>query len=557
MSQPSVLALGIEAPRSPDLIRRISTAVVLVVDDAESMRKVLANQLRQMGVQRVLQAADGAEALKLLSAHPVTMVLSDWHMPGMDGLELLLRVRSHEKHWTLPFVMVTAEAQRERVMTAAQIGLSELLVKPFTSGRLIERFERALYWRPRADRPLDYETTVEALGLHLPSSEQQRPPVSEAAMPDAPVPTALSVQASVDPAQRPTVLVVDDTPDNLTLMSHLFRDLYRVKVVNNGAKAVALCQSDDAPDLVLLDVMMPGMDGFEVAHALRSHPTSEAIPVIFVTSLNDEASRLRGMSLGAVDFVSKPVQPDLLRVRVANFMRYIALQRNLQSDYDNILQHQRMRADADDRQRRALQPPLENALALLHALEQSAGLAPRALERLRQAGAEVGLVLQRLEDAVLMDRMSDDSVPVTLKEVSVAPLVRALLDDMQRRFVTRGIQWQLRLAPGLAEDGVLALADAALLKSALRQLLVQSAEAAAAGDLIQVTLWQRHAVRIEIDRPGEMTPEQLASYFEPPEQGRDGPDAMRFVRAQQGLMVAENVVARQMVRVVLSLPSAA
>lgn len=78
-------------------------------------------------------------------------------------------------------------------------------------------------------------------------------------------------------------------------MSSLFKDEYRVKIAHNGEKALSICQSDTPPDLVLLDIMMPGMDGFEVAQHLRGHPSSEHIPIIFVTAMTGEDARLKGM----------------------------------------------------------------------------------------------------------------------------------------------------------------------------------------------------------------------------------------------------------------------
>jgi len=111
--------------------------------------------------------------------------------------------------------------------------------------------------------------------------------------------------------------------DNLLMLSHLFMDKYQVRITHTGEKALEICQSNTPPDLVLLDIMMPGMDGFEVARRMREHPTSEAIPVIFVTAMTGDDARLKGLELGAVDFVTKPVDPDMLKLRVRNFMRFV------------------------------------------------------------------------------------------------------------------------------------------------------------------------------------------------------------------------------------------
>lgn len=95
--------------------------------------------------------------------------------------------------------------------------------------------------------------------------------------------------AATDPAeykQPPTILVVDDTPDNLTLMSGLPKDSYRVKVANNGERALKQVQGDNKPDLILLDIMMPGLSGYEVIGELKSNPATRHIPVIFLTAMS-------------------------------------------------------------------------------------------------------------------------------------------------------------------------------------------------------------------------------------------------------------------------------
>ncbi len=152
---------------SHSLAARMKHGVFLVVDDFDSMRKVTMNQLKQLGATRIVEAGNGAEALKMLAKHPVTMVLSDWNMPVMSGLELLLSIRSNEKLFALPFLMITAEAERDRVVMAVQSGVSELLVKPYTSGRFGERLEKALEWKPRKNRPIDPAEALTGTGARI------------------------------------------------------------------------------------------------------------------------------------------------------------------------------------------------------------------------------------------------------------------------------------------------------------------------------------------------------------------------------------------------------
>jgi putative two-component system response regulator len=119
------------------------------------------------------------------------------------------------------------------------------------------------------------------------------------------------------PASRPTVLVVDDTPQNLDLISELLTHRYKVRVAPSGARALQIAHSAP-PDLILLDVVMPAPDGHEVCRQLKADAATRDIPVIFLTSRHDLEDEALGFSLGAVDYIAKPVVPPLLLARVHN-----------------------------------------------------------------------------------------------------------------------------------------------------------------------------------------------------------------------------------------------
>ncbi|HXE46884.1 MAG TPA: response regulator [Ramlibacter sp.] len=114
----------------------------------------------------------------------------------------------------------------------------------------------------------------------------------------------------------PRILVVDDMPDNLFLMNGLFEDRYEVVQAPSGKEALKVVMSANPPDMVLLDIMMPDMDGYEVLRRIRQHPPTANIPVIFLTALATRQDERLGMDLGAVDYLTKPVDPELVVQRV-------------------------------------------------------------------------------------------------------------------------------------------------------------------------------------------------------------------------------------------------
>jgi putative two-component system response regulator len=120
----------------------------------------------------------------------------------------------------------------------------------------------------------------------------------------------------IDYLHKATVLVVDDTPANLSLMSALLKDDYKVKVANSGEKALKIAMGDTPPDLILLDIMMPDMDGYQVCINLKADPRTREIPVIFLTSKAEAGDEKKGLELGAIDYITKPVSQPIVMARV-------------------------------------------------------------------------------------------------------------------------------------------------------------------------------------------------------------------------------------------------
>ncbi len=121
-------------------------------------------------------------------------------------------------------------------------------------------------------------------------------------------------------ADKPTILVVDDTPDNLTLLSEMLRDHYVVKLAKTGKKALQIAAEAAPPDLILLDIMMPEMDGFEVMRRLKADEATRHIPVIFLSAMSAVEDEKKGLEMGVVDYIAKPVSPPILLARVANHL---------------------------------------------------------------------------------------------------------------------------------------------------------------------------------------------------------------------------------------------
>jgi putative two-component system response regulator len=139
-----------------------------------------------------------------------------------------------------------------------------------------------------------------------------------------------------DVIRKATILVVDDTPDNLVLISDLLKDRYTIKVANNGEKALRIARTGEPPDLILLDIMMPGLSGHQVAQQLMGDAKTRDIPVVFLTSLASEEDETLGLEIGAADYITKPIRPAVLLARVETQLNIKAAADFLRSEKDYL-----------------------------------------------------------------------------------------------------------------------------------------------------------------------------------------------------------------------------
>ena len=127
------------------------------------------------------------------------------------------------------------------------------------------------------------------------------------------------------PDQRPRLLLVDDEPTNLQVLRHVLQADYRLLFATDGARALQVAR-EQLPQLILLDIMMPGMDGYAVCRALKADPATAGIPVIFVTALNDSQDETAGFDVGGVDYLTKPVSPPVVRARVRTHLSLVRME---------------------------------------------------------------------------------------------------------------------------------------------------------------------------------------------------------------------------------------
>jgi len=257
-----------------------TNASILIVDDEEPNRDILSRRLTKEGYT-VAVADGGKEALEMLHVERYDLVLLDIMMPGVDGYQVLKRIKSELLLNDIPVIMVTALNDEPTLKRCLELGATDYIGKPFELTYLKSRIWRA----------------IQAL------SQVRRP-------------TATQNDSSI----ATSVLVVDDDELNQgLLLRRLKKAGHDVHVAANGAEAMRLLNKQRF-DLILLDIMMAKMDGYEVLEKIRERQSLADVPVIMVSAVNDTASMERCMQLGADDYIMKPYNTILLKERVLELL---------------------------------------------------------------------------------------------------------------------------------------------------------------------------------------------------------------------------------------------
>ena len=498
----------------------------LVVDDFDSMRKLVVWNLTSMGYTNVVQAANGREALAELEKHPeVKVVITDWNMPVMSGIELLRAIRGNRKFQNLPVLMITAEIARHQVQEAAEAGVSDFLVKPFTVGGLQNKLDKLLENLKRgvvaglkqqaADAKAKANDGLNSalLGRAVPATPARAPAAQPPARQAAPSggrelppsvtthsrPLAVQPRAGAEPlalmltedmqarmARRADILVVDDLADNIDVLVGLLQDDYKVRAAKSGDAALKmLANNSKLPDLILLDVMMPEMDGFEVCRRLKANPLTAAIPVIFLTAVDDSVNVVQGLELGAVDYVTKPANPTVLKVRVRNHLTRSQAFVELQKQYEVMADNVRLREDVERMTAHDLKNPIGGIINFTDMLLADDMMTNDQRELLRAVDESAHNLLNMVTLSLDLFKIEQGSYELQACQIDLVKIVRKVLREKGPEIQAKGLVVSNTLrgagAPLGEEPSFTVQGDELLCYSMLSNLIKNAVEAAPPG----------------------------------------------------------------------------
>ena len=290
---------------------------ILIVDDEALNLKLLSALLTSKGYQ-VATACDGQSALRLVATDHPDLILLDIMMPGLDGYEVTARLKAEPDTRDIPIILVTALTGEDEKKKGLEAGADEFINKPVNYAELEARVFSLLRLKEYQDQ----------LGTRIKSENYM---VQGIACIENPV------EAGNADNGLPTVLVVeDDSTSAKLMMKYLSVMQCKIKMAKNGEDALQIASTNKI-DIMLLDIMLPSMDGFEVCKAIKDNEETIAIQVVMITSLTDTASKLKGIEVGTDDFLVKPVNKDEFRARIKSLFKKKAYLDKLRAKVDKAL----------------------------------------------------------------------------------------------------------------------------------------------------------------------------------------------------------------------------
>ena len=287
------------------------------------------------------------------------------------------------------------------------------------------------------------------------------------------------------PSNPISILVVDDNPDNLRVMMGLLENSgYKVRLAVEGELALS---SIDAypPDLILLDVNMPGMDGYETCRRIKAKPDLRSIPIIFVTAKTDEVDEEYGLRLGAVDYVTKPVNLPIFLARVRNHLDLAAARRQLEKQNQILVETARLREEVEQITKHDLKNPLAAVIGCCELLEDDSELLPEARELARRALSGGHRILDMINRSVDLYKMERGTYEFSPARVDLAKVIRSVNRNLAIRIGGASGRFDLRFE----QTGEVAVeADELLCHSLFSNLMKNALEASPSEHRVWVDL---------------------------------------------------------------------
>jgi two-component system cell cycle response regulator len=286
---------------------------ILIVDD-DALNVKLLDAMLPHDKYDCIWAYNGEDALGKVAAEVPDLILLDVMMPKLDGFEVTKMLKNDHRFRDIPVILITAMEGNEAKIKGLEAGADEFLNKPVNKTELLVRVTSLL----------KLKLYKEQLTAHVNSKQSFSLPAGNRKY----------LQTNID---LPSVLLVEDNEKESKLIQYyLHGEPYQIKLAANGNEVISITQQEKI-DLILLDIILPGMDGFEICRQLKENDKTTSVQVVLITGLKDLDSKIKGIELGADDYLIKPVNRHELRVRVKSLIKKKAYLDGLHANYERAV----------------------------------------------------------------------------------------------------------------------------------------------------------------------------------------------------------------------------
>lgn len=286
---------------------------ILIVDD-DALNVKLLDAMLPHDKYACIWAYNGEDALEKVAADTPDLILLDVMMPVLNGFEVTKAVKNNHRHRDIPVILITAMEGNDAKIQGLAAGADEFLNKPVNKTELLVRVKSLL----------KLKLYKEQLTTHIDSKQSFSLPISNKKY----------LQPNID---LPSILLVeDDEKESKLIQYYLHGEPYQIKLAANGNEAISIAQQDKI-DLILLDILLPGMNGFEICRQLKENDETTSVQIVLITGLRDLESKIKGIEMGADDYLIKPINRHELQVRVKSLIKKKAYLDSLHANYERAV----------------------------------------------------------------------------------------------------------------------------------------------------------------------------------------------------------------------------
>jgi len=314
--------------------------------------------------------------------------------------------------------------------------------------------------------------------------------------------------------EKKKILIVDDTSENIQILVEVLKDKYTTIVAINGERALRLAAKDPVPDLILLDVMMPGMDGYEVCARLKADEKTREIPVIFVTAKSETEDELKGFELGAVDYIAKPVSPPLVKARARAHLALKDAKEELARQNEELREAVRLREDVENITRHDLKAPLNSIIGLPQIILQEGIITGEYAEHLKVIEESGYRMLRMINLSLDLFKMERGMYQLEPASVDVLKMIRKIFSENKGLAASKNVDLEITIHgyPSQEHEKLLVQGEELLCYSMFSNLIKNAIEASPQGKTVYAHLSSAEHGYISIHNSGAV-PERIRSTF--------------------------------------------